>query len=94
MELVHAAILLHEAGKEVNEANLKGVLNAAGIKKDEAQVKALVVALEGVNIEEAMKEAAMPVVQPVSQVAEKKEAKEEKKVEVKEAAVGLGALFG
>lgn len=94
MEIIHAAILLHEAGKEVNEGNLKSVLNAAGIKKDEAQVKALVAALDGVNIDEAMKEAAMPVAQPAAQSTEKKEVKEEKKESVKEAAAGLGALFG
>lgn len=94
MEIIHAAILLHEAGKEVNEGNLKSILTAAGIKKDEAQLKALVAALEGVNIDEAMKEAAMPVAQPAAQSTEKKEVKEEKKESVKEAAAGLGALFG
>ena len=94
MEIIHAAILLHEAGKEVNESNLKSVLNAAGIKKDEAQLKALVAALDGVNIDEAMKEAAMPVAQPAAHITEKKEVKEEKKESVKEAAAGLGALFG
>lgn len=94
MELIHAAILLHEAGKEINEANLKGILTAAGIKKDESQLKALVAALEGVNIEQAMKESAMPVAQPAQATAKKEEVKEEKKENKVEASVGLGALFG
>ncbi|MDD5651127.1 MAG: 50S ribosomal protein L12 [Candidatus Nanoarchaeia archaeon] len=94
MELIHAAILLHEAGKEISETNLKGVLNAAGIKKDDSQLKALVAALDGVNIDEAIKESAMPVAQPVATTAKKEEAKEEKKESKQEAAVGLGALFG
>ena len=42
MELIYAAMLLHKAGKEVNEANVKKVIEAAGIKKDDAQIKALV----------------------------------------------------
>jgi len=94
MEIIHAAILLHEAGKEVSEGNLKSVLTAAGIKKDESQLKALVVALEGVNIDEAMKEAAMPAAQPAAQSTEKKEVKEEKKEHKEEAAAGLASLFG
>lgn len=96
MELIHAAILLHEAGKEISESNIKNLLNAAGIKKDEAQVKALVAALDGVNIDEAIKEAAVPVAQaPAQAVAKKEEVKEEKK-ETKEAAAGFGLaqLFG
>lgn len=93
MELMHAAILLHEAGKEINESNLKGVLNAAGVKKDDSQLKALVAALEGVNIDEAIKESAIPVAQP-AQAAKKEEVKEEKKEHKQEASVGLGALFG
>ena len=102
MEYVYAAMLLHKAGKPINEENLNTVLNAAGVNVDAAQVKALVASLEGVNIEEAIKTAPMfaaPAAAPVQGPAEPaKEEKKEKKGEEKqkeEAALeGLGALFG
>jgi len=53
MEYIYGAMLLHKAGKEVNEQNVKKVLEAAGVKVEEARVKALVSALDGVNIDEA-----------------------------------------
>ncbi len=103
MEYVYAAMLLHKAGKEINEENLKKVLEAAGVNVDEAKVKSLVAALEGVNIEETIKNAsalAVAAPQPAAQqqAAEtkqeekKEEAKEEKKEE--EIVAGLGSLFG
>ncbi len=96
MELIYAGLLLHKAGKEINEANVKKVVEAAGLHVNEGKIKALIAALDGVNIDEAIKTAAMPVATS-SERSEKKEAKkEEKKEEVKEetAAAGLGALFG
>ena len=97
MELIHTALLLNKAGREVNEANVKKVLDAAGIHEDEGKIKALIIALEGVNIEEVIKEAsAMPVMaaQPAqTQHEAKKEEKVEKKVD-ESAAAGLGSLFG
>ena len=100
MEYVYAAMLLHKAGKQVTEDAVKKVLESAGVKPDDARVKALVAALEGVDIEEAIKEAATTpaVASPVAQAPaaqareEKKEAREEKKPE--EAEAGLGSLFG
>ncbi|MBS3118163.1 50S ribosomal protein P1 [Candidatus Woesearchaeota archaeon] len=99
MEYVYAAMLLHKAGKEITEHSVKKVLEAAGAKVDEARVKALVAALEGVNIEEAIKKAAIaPVAAAASHAApaEKKEEKkkEEEKKSEEAAAAGLGALFG
>ncbi|MBI5872172.1 50S ribosomal protein P1 [archaeon] len=96
MEYVLSALLLHKLGKEINEANLKKVLESAGVKPDEAKVKALVAALEGVNIEEAIKQSAVmpaPVAAQASEQTKKEEKKEEKKPEV-DASAGLGALFG
>ena len=61
MELIYAALLIHKAGNEVNEEAVKKVLEAAGVKVDETKVKALVAALDGVNIDEAIKEAALSV---------------------------------
>ncbi len=98
MEYVYSAMLLHSAGQPINEENIKKVLTAAGVKTDAARVKALVASLEGVNIDEAIKAAAIPVAAPAAAAApaEKKEKKkEEKKEEVTqdEAAAGLSALF-
>src|SRR5438034_1362217 len=45
MEYVYGALVLHAAGKPVNEENLKKVLTAAGVKVDETRVKALTPAL-------------------------------------------------
>lgn len=93
MELIHAAILLHEAKKDVNEDNVNKLLSSVGIHKEAAQIKSLIAALEGVNIDDVIKNATVAqVAAPVS--AEAKPKKEEKKEEVKEAAAGLGALFG
>ncbi len=96
MELIYAAILLHKAGKEINEENLKKVIDSVGIQKTEAELKALIAALEGVNIDEAVKQAAVPMAAPAqTETTEaKEEPKEEKKEETKEAAAGLGSLFG
>ena len=100
MEYVCGALVLRAAGKPVNEENLKKGLTAAGGKVDETRVKALTAALEGVNIDEALKSAvAMPAAAAAAPAAEKKpekkeEKKEEEKVSEEEAAAGLGALFG
>ncbi len=96
MELIHCALLLNKAGKEINETNVKKVLDAVGIREDEAKIKSLVIALDGVNIEEVIKEASvMPVVAaaPSHEEAKKEEKKEDKKSD-ESAAVGLGSLFG
>jgi len=105
MEYIYAAMLLHKAGQKVDEASVKKVLEAAGVKPEESRLKALVAALEGVNIDEAIKKAAVPVAAaPVAgghaqasavdhKAEEAKKAAEAKKSE-EEAAAGLGALFG
>jgi len=96
MEYIYAAMLLHKAGKKIDEASIKKVLEAAGVKVDDGRVRALVAALSELDIEKVIKEAAvMPVVS--TQVEHKAEAKvEEKKEEINEekAAAGLSALFG
>ena len=55
MEYIYAAMLIHKAGGKVDEASVKKVLEAAGVKSDDARIKALVASLEGVNIDEAIK---------------------------------------
>ena len=93
MEYVYGALLLHSAKQPINEANLKKVLQSVGIAPDEAKMKALIASLEGVNIDEAIKEAAVTM---AAQKAEEKkeEKKEEEGKKAEEAAAGLSSLFG
>lgn len=102
MEYVYAALLLHSAGKDVKEDGIKKVVEAAGVAADEVRIKALVAALEGVDITAVLSAAAAAPVAaaaaaPVAAAAPaaKAEEKEEKKEEAEESGVeGLGALFG
>ncbi len=97
MEYVYAALLLHDAKKEINESNVLAVVKAAGVEADATKAKALVSALKGVNIDDAVKKAAVAAVAAPAAAAgqgeKKKEEKEEKKSE-EEAAAGLASLFG
>ncbi len=105
MEYIYAAMLLHKAGKEINEENLTQVLTAAGVNVDAVRVKALVASLAEVNIDEVIKSAPSMIVAPAAPAAaqaaaassEAKPKEEEKKKEEKkeeEALEGLAALFG
>ena len=104
MEYIYAAMLLHKAGKEINETNLTQVLTAAGVNADTVRVKALVASLAEVKIDEAIKSAptmmAAPAAAPAAPAAEakpkeeKKEKKEDEKQKEEAALEGLGALFG
>jgi len=51
MDYIHATLILHETGREINEENLTAVLEATGTDVVESRVKAIVAALEGVDIE-------------------------------------------
>lgn len=101
MEYVYAAMILHSVGKPINEENITGILKAAGVEVDETRVKALVSALEGVDIDEAIKSHQMvaTAATPAPSEEKKEEAKEEEEekeeeVSEEEALEGLGALFG
>jgi len=95
MEYIYSALLLHTAGKEITEANIKKVLDAAGISADTARIKALTASLEGVNIDEAIATSvAVPTAAPAggavasaepaaAKAKDKGEAPEEKKVKKK-----------
>lgn len=51
MEYAYAALLLTETDEELNERNLRAVLEAANCTVSESRVKALVAALEGVDVD-------------------------------------------
>ncbi len=96
-EYVYAALLIHKAGQKIDEVTVKKVLEAAGVKSDEARIKALIASLDGVNIDEAIEKAAQApaIAAPTVQAApEKKEEKKDDKKSEEKAAAGLGSLFG
>lgn len=98
MQEIYAALMLHENGQAISEDSVKKVLSSVGSSIDDTKVKVLVAALQGVNIDEALKEAVSFAAAPAAGAgpAEKKEEKKEeddaKKAE--EAAAGLSSLFG
>lgn len=101
MEYVYGALLLHKAGQKVDGPAIVKVLEAAGVKADVARANAMAAALDGVNIEEAIKQApvAVAAAAPAAGEGKKEDKKEEKKSEEdkakgeEEAASGLAALF-
>jgi len=108
MEYVYAALILNETGEEISEDNITGVLDAAGVDVEESRVKALVAALEDVDIEEAIETAAAAPAAGAAAggAAEETEADEDDEADEEEADVdddddddgdggeGLGELFG
>jgi large subunit ribosomal protein L12 len=105
MEYIYAAMLLHKAGKEINEENLTQVLTAAGISVDAVRAKALVASLTEVKIDEAIKSAPTMMATTAAPTAaapaaeakpkgEEKKKKEDEKAKEEAALEGLGALFG
>ncbi len=107
MEYIYSAMILHSAGKEIDEKAIADILKAAGLKPDTARIKALTASLDGVDIEEVMKTAvAAPAIAaaapaaaaagdaPAAEKKDEKKEEEEEGVSEEEAAAGLGALFG
>ena len=104
---IHAALALYYAGQDVNEDNLKKVIEALGLQVDEAKIKMLVASLSEIDLEEVLKTAvaapvaavaAAPAAAPAESEAggeeekkEEEEKEEEKEVDLSE---GLGGLFG
>ena len=103
MEYVYAALLLHNAGKEITEDTITAILQAADVEVDAARAKALVASLDGVDITEAIEKAAFaaptaaapaaaaPVEAPAEAAVDEAAAEEEAEESGME---GLGALFG
>jgi len=105
MEYIYAAMLLHKAGKEINEQSLTQVLTAAGVNVDTIRAKALVASLAEVKIDEAIKSAPTMMAAPAAPAAaapatqakpkeDEKKKKEDEKAKEDAALEGLGALFG
>ena len=96
MQEVYAALMLHDAKQPINEENLKKVLSSIGSSVDDAKIKALVASLEGVNIDEAVKQAVVSAAAPAggSDKKEEKKAEEDESKKAEEASAGLSALFG
>ena len=91
MEYVYAAMLLHSAGKDIDDKAVGSVLKAAGVEADGARVKALVASLGSVDIDEAM---ATAVAAPMASAAPAEEEAAEEPEEEAGGFEGLGSLFG
>ena len=100
MEYVYAAMLLHAAEKDIDEKTVSAILKAAGVKADDARVKALVASLDGVNIADAMTQAvaapaaAAPAAAAGGSSDAPAPAEEEEEEEEAGGFDGLGSLFG
>ena len=99
MEYVYSALLLHSVNQPINAENMTKIIQATGATPDEAKIKAMVAALDGVNIEEALSKAAMPVAAAPAggeAGAEKKDEKveEDEEERAEKAVEGLAGLFG
>lgn len=102
MKYIYAVLLLHDAGKEINEENLLKIFEAIGENPDKAKIRSLVSSIKKIDINEVLEKALeVPTVAPAApetvkeeKKEEKEEEKEEKKEEEEEAFEGLSALFG
>jgi len=104
MEYVYAAMMLHSAEKDIDEKSVGAVLKAAGVKADDARVKALVASLASVDIGDAMSQAiaapaaAAPAAASASggsdAPAAEEAAAEEEEEDDGAGFEGLGSLFG
>ncbi len=101
LENIHAALLLHEAKKDITEDAIAKIVKAAGLEEDKPMIKSTVENLKDVNIEEVLSSAAQtpvaaaPAKAPAEEEKkeEKKESEEGKEKKADEAAAGLSSLF-
>jgi large subunit ribosomal protein L12 len=105
LKYIYAVLLLHDAGKEINEENLTKIFEAIGENPDKAKIRSLVSSLKKIDINEVLQKAleiptaapAAPAAPAPAEEAEEKkeeEKKEEEEKEEEEAFEGLSALFG
>lgn len=96
---LHAVLVLHGAGKEVNETHIVAVVKAAGVEADHARAKVLADAVKGVNFDDLLKQsmmvaAAPAAAAPAASAPAKEEKKEDEGKKEEAAAEGLASLFG
>jgi large subunit ribosomal protein L12 len=94
MEYIYAALLLHKAGKEINETHIKSVLTAVGVHADDSKIKSLVASLKDVDIASELANASLVAAAPVGASSEEKHEEKPKEEKHEAAAEGLSALFG
>ena len=96
-------MMLHSAEKDIDEKSVGAVLKAAGVKADDARVKALVASLASVDIGDAMSQAiaapaaAAPAAASAGSSdapAAEEAAAEEEEEDDGAGFEGLGSLFG
>ena len=92
MEYIYAALLLHKLGQQVTEDGMKKVISAAGVQVDEAKVKTLLAALNGVDLAAELANASAVSMAAPAAVEKKEEKKKEEAPS--ESAAGLSSLFG
>ena len=101
MEYLHASLILHSSGKKVTEKAIGDILTAAGLTPDKNRIKGLVAALGEVDIEEALKTAAVmptaaaaPAAAAATPAAAPAAAAPVEEEEEEEEESGLSSLFG
>lgn len=97
MKNIYAVMILHKAGKDINEISVKKVLEAANAKVDKIKIKTLIKLLKKINIEKVIKTIAI-IKQPIieQKIKEKKEIIIQKtsiEEETSNATEGLNRLF-
>lgn len=95
MEYIYAALLLHKLGQSVNEENLTKVIKATGTNVDEAKIKTLMAALNGIDIAKELESAGtLAMAAPAAGATEAKKEEKKKEEAPSESAAGLASLFG
>jgi len=89
MQYIYASMVLHSAGADITEDSVRKVMEAAGIEPDDYQLKALVDALDGLDIDDYTK---LP--EPTqAEVVEPEEEKQEEDSDEEDEPSGLTQLF-
>lgn len=93
MEAIYAALILHRMNKEITEENIIKILDSVEIGYDELDVKKIIIALAGTDIDTIIKEHAQVFV-PQEIEEPEEEIVEDKDDDDEEDPIGLTKLFG